>query len=108
MGSVAIIIGCAAVLCHGSEMWASAAETFPKKVDDLGKTLQTEKSPLIVTSDYIIGPEDVLDVTVWKNAELSKTVQVRPDGKVSIPLIGDVIAVGRTTGLLTEDISCSP
>jgi polysaccharide export outer membrane protein len=86
-------------------MWASAAETFSKKVDDLGKTLQTEKSPLIVTSDYIIGPEDVLDVTVWKNAELSKTVQVRPDGKVSIPLIGDVIAVGRTPGLLTEDIS---
>ncbi len=63
-----------------------------------------EKSSLIVTTDYIIGPEDVLDITVWKNADLSKTVQVRPDGRISMPLIGDVTAVSRTTGQLTSDI----
>jgi len=64
-----------------------------------------EKSSLIVTADYIIGPEDVLDITVWKNADLSKTVQVRPDGRISLPLIGDVVAVSRTSSQLTEEIS---
>jgi len=64
-----------------------------------------EKSSLIVTTDYIIGPEDVLDITVWKNADLSKTVQVRPDGKISLPLIGDVVAVSRTSSQLTAEIS---
>ena len=64
-----------------------------------------EKSSLTVTTDYIIGPEDVLDITVWKNTDLSKTVQVRPDGRISLPLIGDVAAVGRTSAQLTEEIS---
>ncbi|MBA3757239.1 MAG: polysaccharide biosynthesis/export family protein [Nitrosomonas sp.] len=64
-----------------------------------------EKSSLTVTPDYIMGPEDVLEITVWKNADLSKQVQVRPDGRISLPLIGDVSAVGRTAGQLTEEIS---
>jgi polysaccharide export outer membrane protein len=64
-----------------------------------------EKSSLIVTTDYIIGPEDVLDITVWKNTDLSKTVQVRPDGRISLPLIGDVVAVSRTSAQLTDEIS---
>lgn len=65
----------------------------------------TEKSSLIVTPDYIIGPEDVLEITVWKNADLSKQVQVRPDGRISLPLIGDVSAVGKTATQLTQEIS---
>lgn len=65
----------------------------------------TEKSSLTVTPDYIIGPEDVLEITVWKNADLSKQVQVRPDGRISLPLIGDVSAVGKTAAQLTEEIS---
>lgn len=64
-----------------------------------------DKSSLIVTSDYIIGPEDVLEITVWKNNDLSKTVQVRPDGRISIPLIGDVSAVGKTSVQLTQEIA---
>ena len=65
----------------------------------------TEKSSLIVTRDYIIGPEDVLDITVWRNQDLSKIVQVRPDGRISLPLIGDITAVGKTPTQLTADIS---
>jgi polysaccharide biosynthesis/export protein len=64
-----------------------------------------EKSSLIVTPDYIIGPEDVLEITVWKNSDLSKQVQVRPDGRISLPLVGDVSAVGRTATQLTVDIA---
>lgn len=46
--------------------------------------------------DYVIGSEDVLEIAVWKNAELTKVVNVRPDGKISLPLIGDVAAAGLT------------
>ena len=46
--------------------------------------------------DYKIGPEDVLDISVWKNPELSRTVPVRPDGKVSLPLVNDIQAAGLT------------
>lgn len=54
--------------------------------------------------DYIIGPEDVLEISVWKNPDLSKTVMVRPDGKISLPLIGDVRASGLTPEELRENI----
>jgi polysaccharide export outer membrane protein len=64
-----------------------------------------EKLSNIVSKDYIIGAEDVLDITVWRNQDLSKTVQVRPDGKVSLPVIGDVTAVGKTPVQLTDDIT---
>ena len=64
-----------------------------------------EKTSLIVTQDYFIGPEDVLDITVWKNADLSKQVTVRPDGRISLPLIGDITAVGKTAAQLSCDIS---
>ena len=66
---------------------------------------QAEKTSLIVTEDYIIGPEDVLEITVWRNADLSKIVTVRPDGKISLPLIGDVESVGKSAGQLAELIA---
>ncbi len=46
--------------------------------------------------DYRIGADDRLQITVWRNPELSATVPVRPDGKISVPLIGDVMAGGNT------------
>jgi polysaccharide export outer membrane protein len=52
------------------------------------------------TSPYLVGPEDVLEISVWKNAELSKIVIVRPDGMISLPLIGDVKAAGLTPSQL--------
>jgi len=57
-----------------------------------------------VSADYIIGPGDTLQVFVWRNPELSATVPVRPDGKVSTPLVEDMIAVGKTPSLLARDI----
>jgi polysaccharide export outer membrane protein len=47
-----------------------------------------------VSKEFLLGPEDVLEVTVWRNQDLSRTVVVRPDGKISLPLIGDVQASG--------------
>ncbi|MBK6351801.1 MAG: polysaccharide biosynthesis/export family protein [Proteobacteria bacterium] len=55
-------------------------------------------------SEYIIGPGDSLQVFIWRNAELSVTVPVRPDGKISTPLVEDMVAVGKTPSKLARDI----
>ncbi|HIK58864.1 MAG: polysaccharide biosynthesis/export family protein [Verrucomicrobiales bacterium] len=55
-------------------------------------------------SEYVLGAEDLLEVNVWKNADLSKIVLIRPDGKISLPLIGDVQASGLTVTELKEAI----
>ena len=55
-------------------------------------------------SNYIIGPGDTLEVFVWRNQELSVTVPVRPDGKISTPLVEDMVAVGKTTPQLARDM----
>lgn len=81
------------------------AETVAAVGGEAASVPGIEKLSLIVTADYLIGPEDVLEITVWKNADLSKKVQVRPDGRISLPLVGDVSAVGRTTIQLTAEIS---
>jgi polysaccharide export outer membrane protein len=57
------------------------------------------------SADYRIGPEDVLEVLVWRNDALSKVVTVRPDGKISLPLIGEVEAAGLTTVELNDQIT---
>lgn len=54
--------------------------------------------------DYIIGPLDELTIFVWRNPELGAQVQVRPDGRITTPLITDMPAVGKTPSMLAEDI----
>jgi polysaccharide biosynthesis/export protein len=55
-----------------------------------------------VPADYRIGVSDVAAITVWKLPELSRSVPVRPDGKISLPLIGDIEASGKTTSELHD------
>jgi len=54
---------------------------------------------------YIIGPEDSLSITVWKEPTLSGTIPVRPDGMISLVLVGDLLASGRTPMQLADDIT---
>jgi len=54
--------------------------------------------------DYTIGPLDALTVFVWRNPELGAQVQVRPDGRITLPLINDMVAVGKTPTKLADDI----
>jgi len=55
--------------------------------------------------NYLIGSQDVIDVSVWKEPDLSRTVPVRPDGKISLPLINDVQAAGLTPQQLASSIT---
>ena len=54
--------------------------------------------------DYLIGPEDVIEVFVWKEPDVSRVVLVRPDGKISLPLIGDIKAEGLSPKALAEEL----
>ena len=53
---------------------------------------------------YLIGHGDVLDISVWKNPDLTKLVTVLPDGKISFPLIGEVKAAGKTVAVLHKEL----
>jgi polysaccharide export outer membrane protein len=63
--------------------------------------LQTDRA----TSQFILGPADVIRVNVWKNTDLSQTVTVGPDGFVSLPLLGDVHVAGMTANQLAQSLS---
>ena len=60
--------------------------------------------PRVDTGDYIIGPGDNLNINVWNNPEVSASVPVRPDGKISTPLVEDMQAVGKTPAELGRDV----
>ena len=55
--------------------------------------------------EYVIGEEDILFVAVWQNPDLTQDAIVRPDGKISFPLIGDILAKGRTVSQLDQEIT---
>ena len=56
------------------------------------------------TPDYRLGPGDIIQVFVWRNPELSISVPVRPDGKISTPLVDDMVAIGKTPSELARDL----
>jgi polysaccharide export outer membrane protein len=78
-----------------SAVWARAEE--PPRAAQPGA--------LAVPGDYKIGPEDLLDVAVWNNTAISRAVPVRPDGKISLPLLNDVQAAGLTPMQLREALA---
>jgi len=63
------------------------------------------KEPDPRKQEYVIGISDGLRINVWKNAELSTSGNVRPDGTITMPLIGDIRAAGHTSSQLTNEIS---
>ena len=85
------------------------AQTALGQKKSAGKTAsppasQEQKTSEVDSATYVIGPEDVLDINVWKEPDNSKTVPVRPDGKISLPLLNDVMAAGLTPMQLQENI----
>lgn len=64
-------------------------------------------APAVVASDYLIGPGDSINIIVWRNPEVSMSVPVRPDGKITTPLVEDLPAAGRTSTQLARDIEAA-
>ena len=62
-------------------------------------------NPAAIDPNYVIGPQDMLDISVWKEPDLTRTVPVRPDGKISLPLLDDVQAGGLTPAQLKVEIT---
>ena len=91
---------------------ATASDTPPSVASDTPPSVTVARpvtaavpTPLDLATAYQIGPEDVLEISVWKNPELSRTVPVRPDGKVSLPLVNDIQAAGLTPIDLRDQVT---
>ena len=74
-----------------------------------GSRQQLPAAPYVASQEgpgeeYIIGPLDQLSIFVWRNPELSAKVQVRPDGRITTPLVSDMPAVGKTPAMLADDM----
>ena len=78
--------------------WAAQAQ------QKVSTAVPAQSSPANDTA-YVIGPEDVLTIDVWKEKELSGPVPVRPDGKISLPLLNDVQAAGLTPMQLMSSLT---
>lgn len=97
----------AAVLLAGSMALAQDAPAATTAPAQPAVTVAPDKNAggMVAGPDYIIGPEDGLSINVWKEADLTATLPVRPDGKISLPLLGDVQAAGMTPKELGESIT---
>jgi len=92
-------IGLGTMLAAGSAAAQDAAKSSSKAAQT------TSQSPVAADASYRIGPQDVLRIDVWKEAEISRSVPVRPDGKISLPLLNDVQAAGLTAMELANNIT---
>lgn len=87
---------------------SSAAVKSAVKTDDSRSTKAVSEAPvpeIISGSDYVIGADDVLRISVWKEPDLSEVLPVRPDGKISMPLLNDVAAAGLSPVQLKDSIT---
>ena len=86
-----------------TSVWGQAAA---KAADPAKPADQPQSEPKSVAGpDYVIGADDMLHVSVWKEADLTEALPVRPDGKISLPLLGDVVAAGLTPTQLADSIT---
>ncbi len=88
---------------NAQDTHAQSQKTEPQ-VNNSGSTAPPPTSP-----EYVIGPQDVVQIDVWKEPEITRTIPVRPDGKVSLPLVNDVQAAGLTAmqlaGVIREGLT---
>jgi polysaccharide export outer membrane protein len=84
---------------------ASATPSEAKATPLPPSNTPASRVPAIQPANYIVGVGDVLEINVWKESELSKTVPVRPDGMITLPLVGELKAVGLTPVQLQEQIT---
>ena len=81
--------------------WAQGPD---KNVSTASRKTAEPATATNANTDYRIGPQDVLRIDVWKEPDISRTIPVRPDGKISLPLMNDVQAAGQTAMELAAQI----
>jgi len=97
--SVALVAGLGAAAAHAQPAVPATAAATPAPDG------APAPAPPPVAADYVIGPDDVVMISVWKNDTLSRTLPVRPDGKISMPLLHDVQAAGLTPMQLRDRLA---
>jgi len=104
-----IILTVVMLLASAGSMWAAQKKNVPGTATNNGASSaadsKTSATPATTDPAYVIGPEDVLDINVWKEPDVSRVVPVRPDGKISLPLINDVQAAGTTPQQLAGNVT---
>jgi len=99
----------AALILIGSIAMAQDAQTPPAASPASDKAVSDKTANVAASSpagpEYVIGADDVLHIAVWKEADLTVTLPVRPDGKISLPLLNDVQAAGLTPQQLGESLT---
>jgi polysaccharide export outer membrane protein len=89
----------------GSAVLAFASVTATAEARPAQEVAAGEGSIPPVVDEYIIGPGDALQLFVWKEPDLTTALTVRMDGKTTVPLLGDVVAAGRTAHALAVDVT---
>jgi polysaccharide export outer membrane protein len=93
-----LLLGALASLAWGQE--AAKANDPAKPAKDKAQT----EAVSVTGPDYVIGADDMLQISVWKEPDLTESLPVRPDGKISMPLLNDVMAAGLTPTQLADSI----
>ncbi|HUL71537.1 MAG TPA: polysaccharide biosynthesis/export family protein [Vicinamibacterales bacterium] len=105
--AIRVAIGClSAALVSGVIVQAQSAPTKPSGSKATPGPTPTPAPPAGVTppADYVIGPDDALTVNFWRDKDMSADVIVRPDGKITLPLINEIAAAGLTTEQLRATV----
>ena len=95
-------LGIASATCAQESGGTQAPAVSQTKADDTART--SSASSVVSDAEYKIGPQDVLRIDVWKEPDISRVIPVRPDGKISLPLLNDVQASGLTAIQLGNNI----
>jgi len=93
----------AGMFAQNSGVDKSSADKSPEKRDKMPAPAQAPEDQ--AGSDYVIGADDMLRISVWKEPDLSETLPVRPDGKISMPLLNDIPAAGLSPLQLKDSIT---
>jgi polysaccharide export outer membrane protein len=111
LSSLAGLVAVACCLPHAaSAAQQPPAQTAPPPAQTAPPPAAAVAAPVTPTGvelppGYVIGPDDVLTVVFWRDKEMSTEVAVRPDGKVTLPLVNDIVAAGKTPDQLRAEIA---
>jgi polysaccharide biosynthesis/export protein len=100
-----IVLLPAASLCAQSDLNAPDNEDASLTSIESKPSVPAPPAAPLADPNFVIGNEDVLAISVWKDTELSRVVPVRTDGKISLPLIGELVATGKTPRQLQAEIT---